>query len=154
MTRCQLLGLLLLPLGVTWTQAVVAGGTMAETMPSLTPELQARIAQANLTAGERYFERKCSQCHDGGKKGGHAKGPWLWNIMGRKAGTIPGFPFSAPMKRAGHIWNFATLDYYLADTERAVPGREMNFVGIGDEQLRANVIAYLRTLSDAPTELP
>ena len=55
MTRCQLLGLLLLPLGVTWTQAVVAGGTMAETMPSLTPELQARIAQADLTAGERYF---------------------------------------------------------------------------------------------------
>ncbi|MCZ7653904.1 MAG: hypothetical protein M5R42_05820 [Rhodocyclaceae bacterium] len=51
-------------------------------------------------------------------------------------------------------WTYATLNYYLADTERAVPGREMNLTGIEDDATRANVIAFLRTLSDAPAELP
>ncbi|MCP5222181.1 MAG: cytochrome c family protein, partial [Zoogloeaceae bacterium] len=51
-------------------------------------------------------------------------------------------------------WTYATLSYYLKDTETAVPGREMNFVGIADDATRANVVAYLRTLNDAPPPLP
>jgi cytochrome c len=131
-----------------------AGGPLASYAPSLTPELKARLAQADLAAGEKYYERKCSQCHDALKSGGHAKGPHLWNVMGRKAGSVPGFDFSEAMKKAGIAWDFATLDYYLTDTETAVPGRAMNFVGIRDEQLRANVIAFLRTLNDNPAPLP
>jgi hypothetical protein len=46
--------------------------------PTLTPELKARLAQADVAAGEKYFERRCSQCHDGEKTGGHAKGPFPW----------------------------------------------------------------------------
>lgn len=122
--------------------------------PAMTEELKARLATADIEAGARYFERKCSQCHDGEKSGGHAKGPHLWNVMGRKAGTIAGFAFSPAMRRAGVVWDYATLDYYLADTERAVPGREMNFAGLRDERLRAGVIAHLRTLNDAPPPLP
>ena len=58
------------------------------------------------------------------------------------------------MKAVKKKWTYATLNYYLADTERAVPGREMNLTGIEDDATRANVIAFLRTLSDAPAELP
>lgn len=130
------------------------GGPLAVYAPPLTPELKVRLAQADLDAGARYFERKCSQCHDGVKTGGHAKGPFLWNVFGRKAATIPGFAFSDAMKKSGVTWDFATLDYYLADTERAVPGKAMNFVGITDDKLRAAVVVIVSKLSDAPPPLP
>lgn len=122
--------------------------------PAVTPELKARLAQADAAAGAAYFERKCSQCHDGEKTGGHAKGPFLWNLFGRKAGEIAGFDFSPAMRRTGITWDYATLDHYLADTERAVPGKAMNFVGIPDAALRAAVILHLRTLNDVPPPLP
>lgn len=122
--------------------------------PQLDQDLKARLANADAAPGARLFERKCSQCHDGEKTGGHAKGPFLWNLFGRKAGTIPGFPFSEAMKRADITWDYATLDYYLAETERAVPGKAMNFVGIADPVLRASVLLHLRTLNDNPPALP
>ncbi len=123
-------------------------------VPSLTPELKTRLAEADVAAGARFFERKCSQCHDGEKNGGHGKGPHLWNVMGRQAASVPGFIFSAAMKKVGRAWDYAALDYYLADTDRAVPGRAMEFTGIPDARLRAAVISYLRTLGDAPAPLP
>ncbi|MCX7897704.1 MAG: c-type cytochrome [Rhodocyclaceae bacterium] len=132
-----------------WAQAFAAGFR-----PSMTPELAARLQRADLAAGERFFERKCSQCHDGEKTGGHAKGPFLWNWYGRKAGTVAGFVFSPAMQKAGIVWDYATLDHYLADTERAVPGRAMDFIGIADADLRASLIAWLRRLNDEPPPLP
>lgn len=131
-----------------------AAGPQAEHWPALSPELKARLAQADVAAGARFFERKCSQCHDGEKTGGHAKGPLLWNVFGRRAGTIAGFAFSPAMQAAGVVWDFATLDYYLADTERAVPGRAMDFAGIADPGLRAAVVLYLSRLNDSPPPLP
>lgn len=130
------------------------GGALAVYKPTLTAELKNRLAQADVAAGARFFERKCSQCHDGDKNGAHAKGPLLWNVFGRRAGTIPGFEFSPAMKAADVVWDFATPDYYLADTERAVPGQAMNFVGITDPMLRAAVVVHLSRLSDSPPSLP
>lgn len=131
-----------------------APGPLATFRPSLTPELKARLEQADVAAGARYFERKCSQCHDGEKTGAHAKGPLLWNVFGRRAGTIAGFAFSPAMKAVGVVWDFATLDYYLADTERAVPGRAMDFAGVADPLLRAAVVLHLSRLNDFPPALP
>ena len=122
--------------------------------PAVTLELKTRLARADAAAGAAFFERKCSQCHDGEKTGGHAKGPFLWNLFGRKAGAIAGFEFSPAKLRAGVSWDYATLDHYLADTERAVPGKAMNFVGIPDPALRAAVVLHLRTLNDATPALP
>lgn len=117
-------------------------------------QLRSRLAQADVATGARFFERKCSQCHDGEKTGGHAKGPFLWNLFGRQAASIAGFTFSDAMKRSGIVWDYATLDHYLADTERAVPGKAMNFVGIPDPALRAAVLLHLRSLNDTPPALP
>jgi cytochrome c len=133
---------------------VLGQGPLARYDPPLDPAFAKLIANADLAAGQRFYDRKCSQCHDAEKSGDNAKGPHLWNVMGRQAATRAGFPFSAAMKALGKPWTYATLDYYLADTERAVPGREMNFVGIPDAVTRANVIAYLRTLHDSPPPLP
>ncbi|MFN3884019.1 MAG: c-type cytochrome [Rhodocyclaceae bacterium] len=129
-------------------------GPLATYRPPLSAELKARLMQADVAAGARFFERKCSQCHDGEKTGAHAKGPLLWNVFGRRAGTIAGFAFSPAMQAAGVVWDFATLDYYLADTERAVPGRAMDFAGIADPALRAAVVLHLSRLADSPPPLP
>ena len=146
-----LAGLAALPAAaVEATNAAFASGHR----PAVTLELKTRLARADAAAGAAFFERKCSQCHDGEKTGGHAKGPFLWNLFGRKAGAIAGFEFSPAMLRAGVSWDYATLDHYLADTERAVPGKAMNFVGIPDPALRAAVVLHLRTLNDLTPPLP
>ncbi|MCB1955767.1 MAG: c-type cytochrome [Rhodocyclaceae bacterium] len=131
-----------------------AEGPLASFEPTLAPEMAAAIRSADLEAGARYFERKCSQCHDGAKDGGNFKGPHLWNVFGRVAGTHAGFRYSDAMKAVGKPWSFTTLDYYLSDTERAVPGREMNFAGITNPAERANLLAYLSTLADTPPPPP
>ena len=139
---------------VLGTSALAEPGPLASYDPPLEPAFAKLIANADLEAGARYYDRKCSQCHDVEKSGSNFKGPHLWNVMGREAATREGFAFSPAMKAVKKKWTYATLNYFLADTARAVPEREMNLVGITDDATRANVIAYLRTFSDAPAELP
>lgn len=129
-------------------------GPLSKYTPPADPALYARIAQADVDAGAKTFDRRCATCHDAEKTGKHSKGPLLWNVVGRKAGSSPGFAYSDAMRRSGHTWTLEALDYYLADTERAVPGRAMDFVGIPDAKVRAELVAYLRTMSDAPVALP
>lgn len=129
-------------------------GPLSGQAPPPDPALRARIAGADIAAGERTFERRCATCHDIARDGAHSKGPLLWNVVDRRAGASPGFAFSDAMRRSGHRWTLEALDYYLADTERAVPGRSMDFTGIPDAKSRADLIAYLRTLNDAPPPLP
>jgi len=74
--------------------------------------------------------------------------------MGRRAGSVDGFEFSEAMRTSGHTWDFATLNYYLIRTDRAVPGLAMEFRGIRRGKDRAAVIAFLRTLNDNPPALP
>ena len=125
-------------------------GPLSKYTPPSDPALAARIAAADVAAGERTFDRRCAACHDVAKDGKHSKGPLLWNVVGRKAGALPGFAYSDAMRRSGHAWTLEALDYYLADTERAVPGRSMDFNGIADVKVRSDLVAYLRSMSDAP----
>ncbi len=129
-------------------------GPLSEYDPPLPQSFVEALRKADPAEGEKIFMRKCSSCHDHEKDGGNGKGPHLWNIMGRKAGTYPGFDYSEAMKRSGHVWNYATLNYYLTRTDRAVPGRIMDFRGIRRESVRAKLIAFLRTLNDDPPPLP
>lgn len=123
-------------------------------VPPLSPALAERLRNADPQAGAAYFERRCAPCHDAVQDGGHGKGPLLWNVVGRPAASIGGFAFSPAMQAVKQTWDYAALDVYLKDTEAAVPGREMAFVGIADDRQRANVIAYLRTRADTPRPLP
>ncbi len=122
--------------------------------PELTEEFKGMLRNADLQAGGEFYERKCATCHDQRKGGIHNKGPLLWNLFGRKAGSEPGFEYSEAMKTSGHTWNFATLNYYLTRTDRAVPGRSMNFRGIRKDQRRANLLAWLRQFNENPPALP
>lgn len=128
-------------------------GPLSRYAPPSDPGLLERIARADPEAGAKAFDRRCSTCHDVEKGGKPSKGPPLWNVVGRKAGTVAGFAYSDAMRKSGHTWTLATLDYYLSDTERAVPGRSMDFTGIADANARADLVAYLRTMSDTPAPM-
>jgi cytochrome c len=127
---------------------------LAHYQPVLSDEFKQLLREADLAAGEEYFMRKCSSCHDSEKSDTHGKGPNLWNIFGRKAGIAKDFEYSDAMRQSGHIWNFATLNYYLTRTERAVPGRIMNFRGIRQDKYRAKLLLFLSTMNDVPPKLP
>jgi len=129
-------------------------GPLSDYQPGLPDSFVERLRTADTARGEQLFMRKCSSCHDQEKAGGHGKGPHLWNVLGRQAGTIEGFEFSVAMRTSGHSWSFATLNYYLTRTDRAVPGLAMEFRGLRKERDRADLIAYLRTRNDNPPELP
>lgn len=130
-----------------------ATGPLSQYQPPLSEPFRQQLREADLAKGENSFMRKCSACHDHKQQGGHGKGPHLWNLLGRKAGTIAGFEFSAAMRDSGHTWNISTLNYYLTDTEQAVPGRLMDFRGIRRDKERANLIAFLLQFNDNPPDL-
>ena len=87
---------------------------------------------------------QCSVCHS--TDGANGVGPSLKGVVGRKAGEFAGFRFSRALKASGLVWDEKSLDLYLTDPQKAVPGNVMPFAGLTDPKLRAALIAYLVTL--------
>jgi cytochrome c len=138
----------------TASSVLAQGDTLADFTPTLSDSFKQLMRDASVEDGEEIFMRKCSSCHDHEKDGGHGKGPHLWNVLGRKAGSAPGFDYSDAMKNIGHTWNLATINYYLTRTDRAVPGRAMDFRGIRRDKVRAKLLRFLMTINDNPPALP
>ena len=88
---------------------------------------------------------KCAACHTN-KPGINAVGPTLFGVVGRKAGSVPGYAYSEANKASGLTWDEATLDEYLTAPMKKVPGTKMVFAGISDPAERKTVIDYLKTL--------
>ncbi|MER9545311.1 cytochrome c family protein [Mesorhizobium sp. M0437] len=102
----------------------------------------------DAAAGEKVFA-KCKVCHVADKDQNKV-GPSLNGIIGRTAGTHPGFSYSKAMTEAGKsgvTWDEATLTTYLRDPKAMVKGTKMAFVGLKKDEDIANVIAYLKQFS-------
>ena len=84
----------------------------------------------------------CAGCHAVDARGGLGVGPTLYGVIGRKAGTIPGYQYSPAVRDSGIVWTADTLDRFLAAPSRMVPGTRMG-VSVRDEGQRRAVIAYL-----------
>src|SRR5215470_11835572 len=95
-----------------------------------------------LADGEKVF-RKCAACHSN-QAGMNKIGPSLAGVVGRKAGSIPGFHYSSAMQQSTIVWDEASLDAFLTDPAKFVPGTRMNFVGLRRTEDRAAVIAFLK----------
>lgn len=122
--------------------------TMTATMLVLATLTLPALA-ADPEAGKLAF-KKCMACHMVGDNAKNRVGPILSGVVGRQAGTLEGFKYSAAMTEAGTtglIWDEATLNAYLAAPKAVVPGTRMAFAGIKDEAERADIIAYLATMS-------
>ena len=106
--------------------------------------LSAPAAAQDAAAGASAFQGMCGVCHSADKPAKTKIGPSLLGVVGRKAGTVPGFNYSSAMKAYGQTWGGANLDAFLTAPSKAVPGTNMTFVGVKDPAKRANLIAYLK----------
>ncbi len=102
-------------------------------------------AAGDAAAGQALFKAKCGICHSP-VAGQNRVGPSLFGVVGRAAGTAPGYNYSEANKSSGKTWDVATLDTYLTNPKALIPGTKMVFPGLPDATDRANVIAYLDTL--------
>ena len=103
----------------------------------------AALAAGDPTAGEAAF-KACRVCHQVGEKARNFVGPELNGVIGRKAGTVPGYNYSDANRHSDLVWDEATLTRYLRTPREVVPGTKMAFPGFESESDIANVIAYLR----------
>ena len=124
------------------------GGTAVQEEP-----IEVLLANAKPDKGA-ISAKKCLACHDFAKNGPNKVGPNLYGIVGRARASYPGFAYSAPMKGKGGNWTIQELSAYLLSPRAVVPGTSMAFAGISKGTERADLIAYLNTLSDNPAPLP
>src|SRR5271157_2736180 len=102
----------------------------------------ATIAQ-DLAAGDKVFA-KCKACHQVGETAKNFVGPVLNGVVGRRAGSYPGYNYSEANKTSGLTWDEATLKVYLKNPKEKVTGTKMVFPGLPADDDVANVIAYLK----------
>ena len=114
-----------------WMGLAPAAPVMAQASPA-----------GDAVKGKTVFAR-CAICH-GVEPGKNKLGPTLAGIVGRKAGSVPGFNYSPAMKAAALTWTPAGLDKYITNPKATVPGNKMIFAGLPNATDRANLIAYLR----------
>ena len=100
------------------------------------------IAAEAADKGDQMFHRYCFICHDT-TPGKNKLGPSLAGVIGRKAGSEPGFAYSPAMKGAGFTWDEQALDQYLTDPRAKVPGNKMMFIGVKSADERHAIIEYL-----------
>lgn len=115
-----------------------------ETATEETPAATETVAISDGTTAPPGFTI-CAACHSV-KPGENGIGPTLSDIYNSTAGAVPDFEFSQAMKESGLKWDDATLDAYLTDPQKVVPGTKMSFGGIKDAAQRKAVIEYLKTL--------
>jgi cytochrome c len=111
------------------------------------------LASADAKAGERRASSNCTSCHSFEKGGANKVGPNLWDIVGRKKGSHAGYAYSDGLKNAGGEWTYDDLFKYLGNPAGMIPGSKMAF-RLNNPAQRAEVLAYLRMLSDVPKPLP
>ena len=115
------------------------------------------LAKADPKKGEAIF-KKCQACHSGEKGGPNKVGPDLWSVVDRPVGEHQGFAYSSGMKEfskgGSEKWTYDNLNHFLTSPKNFVKGTAMGFAGLKKDDERADLIAFLRTLSDSPVPLP
>jgi cytochrome c len=93
--------------------------------------------------GELAFNNACRTCHTL-REGDNRLGPNLHKVVGRKAGSVPGYGYSSAMTDAGMVWDKGTLDRFIANPDEVIPGHNMKpYGGIASAEERAKIVAYL-----------
>jgi cytochrome c len=111
------------------------------------------LASADQEAGAKV-SKKCGACHSFDKGGPNKVGPNLWDIVGRAVASHEGYSYSGALSDMGGEWSYESLNAFLTKPKDFVTGTKMSFAGLKSAEDRANLIAFLRSLSDDPKPLP
>ena len=135
-------------------EAPAAGEAEAATPAAPAESLGTMLASADATKGQAVF-KACQACHDGSKGGPNKVGPNLWGVVGRMHGSHEGFSYSEAMASLkDKPWTYEALNAFITSPKTAVPGTKMAYGGLKKDADRANLLAYLQTLSDSPVPFP
>jgi len=115
----------------TGAPAIIAFAAFVHTLPAQ--------ASGDPARGKRIYER-CQGCHSIDRD---RTGPRHRGLVGRRAGSVPGFTYSKAMRRSKIVWTAQTLDQFLRAPTKAIPGTSMGFDGVKDARQRADLIAFL-----------
>ena len=116
-------------------------------------DISALMAMGDITHGEKVF-KKCAACHSIVKGGKNAIGPALYNVVGRKVGSIEDYKYSKALGVYDKNWTFEELNGFLIKPAKWIKGTKMAYAGLRKEKDRASVIKYLNENSDSPLPLP
>lgn len=106
------------------------------------------LASASAEAGQTAAGRLCASCHSFNQGGRNGIGPNLHGVIGRAHAAVDGYNYSPALRaKAGEPWTYENMNAFLVAPARAIPGTRMAFGGISNTEQRANVIAYLRSIS-------
>lgn len=135
-------------------EAASTDATAAAAPAAAAESLGKMLASADATKGQATF-KTCQACHDGTKGGPNKVGPNLWGVVGRMHGSHEGFSYSEAMAALkDKPWTYEALNTFLTSPKTAIPGTKMGFSGLKKDEDRANLLAYLQTLSDTPVPFP
>lgn len=127
--------------------APAAGGTAKVEMPE---PILGMIASADVERG-KAVAKACAACHGFENNGKNGVGPNLYGIVGRKKDTVAGYSYSgALLAQGGDTWTYGELNKFLWKPKAYAAGTKMSFVGLKKPEDRAAVIAYLRSINNAP----
>ena len=100
-------------------------------------------AQGDPAHGAKVFASICGTCHSAANPPRDVVGPALFGVIGRRAGSRPGFAYSKAMASAGFVWTPTQLEAYVAKPQAVVPGNRMPFAGLPSPKDRVDVVGFL-----------
>ena len=136
MTKLRATRLIGLAIGLGLCGATPVAGTAMAQMP---------LPEAKPPDGPTLFKQQCATCHTNNLSDPVRQGPSLFGVIGRHAGSVDGFHYSAGFAKADFVWDDTRLDTWMSNPQAMIPGAVMAYRQAKPE-IRAAIIAYLKEL--------